>query len=350
MIKPLEQLRLHFRSRAQVIDLAKTLFLVSILTVLIWIYAERAQTTTLPLQVGLEVRASNSTQFATLVEPANTPITIEIEGPRSKLDQIRNQLGRITVMLPANTQPDSESTLPTVQLLNDYNAIRALGVTVTSATPPSIKVRIEPRPTINVPLVLPDDLPVAVTNVVIDPPTVAVTGPASTLRQRFPTPRSGIPVDLSGLTDKITTTGPVKLDGVPILVPRDVPGLQVIPQRTNFVKFDVSARESDYVLRTVPITVLLPLPTVGKWEVVTREKTLTNIQVRGPAVEIAKLQSIDGKPPEITPVAVLKLSTDDRTATDATRAVSIEGLPNGVALVGQPPSVEFSVRERATPD
>lgn len=349
MIKPLEQLRLHFRSRAQVIDLAKTLFLVSILTVLIWVYAERAQTTTLTLQVGLDVRASNATQFATLVEPANTPISIEIEGPRSKIDQLRNQLGRITVILPATAQPDTESTYPTVPLLNDYNAIRTLGVTVTSATPSSIKVRIDPRQTITVPLVLPDDLPVAVNNIVIDPPSVSVTAPVPVLRELFPTPRSGIAVDLSGQLDKITTTGPVKLDGVPILVPRE-PGLQVTPQRTNFVKFEVSAREADHVLRTVPIAVQQPLPTVGKWEVVTREKTLTNIQVRGPASEVAKLQSIDGKPPEITPVAVLKLSTDDRTATDVDRDVTIDGLPPGVTPVGQPPRVNFSVREIGTPE
>lgn len=350
MIKPLDQLRFLFRSRAQTMELAKTLVLVSILTVLIWVYAERAQNDSETFQVGLDVYVNNPSQFATLVEPINTPITAEIEGPRSKLDQLRTQLSRrIRVILPGTYEPDTETTVATIPVLNDYPEIRGLGVTVSSASPGSIKVRIDPKISRKIPLVLPENLSVAVSNVTFDPATVDVTGPQPLMNRLFPTKASGIAVDLTGAMDRINTPGVHKIDGVPLVIPREA-GLQVVPQGPVSVKVEVSTREAEFTLRTLPIAIRQPLPTVGKWEVTLKEKTLTNIQVRGPASEIAKLQSVDGKPPEVTPVAVLKLTTADRGGTDLTREVMIEDLPPGVTPVDAAPRVEFSVKELGTPE
>jgi hypothetical protein len=81
-----------------------------------------------------------------------------------------------------------------------------------------------------------------------------------------------------------------------------------------------------------------------------REKTVTNVRVRGPANEIRRLQSQDGKPPEITPAAVLRLTNEDRDRSDVSRAVSIVDLPPNVTLMDAPPAVEFSVRSVNTPN
>lgn len=345
VIKRLEQLLP--RNKAQLMEMTKTLSLVTILTLLIWIYAERAQNDKASIQLELDVFVSNPTQFATLIEPVNTPITVEIEGPRSKLDQLRTQLERrIRVVLPDNYEPETENNIPVLPLLNDYPEIRALGVTVTSASPGTIRVRIDPKRTIKVPVVLPTDLPVSISDVSIDPPSVEVTGPAAVLARLFPTPKSGIPLDLSGAMEKLNTPGNHRLENVPLQIPRET-GLQVKPVRINSVRIDINTRETELILRTVPLVIQQPLPTVNRWEITTKEKTLTNIRVRGPASEIAKLQSVDNKPPEILPVAVLRLTNDDRNATDVVRPVSIEGLPQGVSLVGPAPAVEFSVREVA---
>jgi hypothetical protein len=351
VIKLLEKLRFGVRSRAHAFELTKTLFLVGILTVLIWIYAERAQNATATIQVGLDVRVTNAMQFATLIEPINTPITAEIEGPRSKLDQIRNQLGRrIPVVLPGSYESDTETNIQTVPLLNDYPEIRGLGVTVTSASPSAIRVRIDPRVPRRVPLTLPENMPFEVTNYSITPAEVDVTAPVPLMNRLFPTRESGIPVDLTGYPmERYNTPGIHTIESVPILVPRE-PGVQVSPQRPVTVRFEVSAREAEVTLRTVPLVIQLPLPAVNRWAITTREQTVTNIQLRGPATEIAKLQSIDNRPPEVTPVAVLRIANDDRGVTDATRPISIDGLPPGVTPVGPLPNVEFSVRETGSPE
>ncbi len=350
MPKSVEQFRSFLRSRHHVMSMLKTLALVVPLTILIWIYAERAQTAKDQIMVDLDVWINNPDLFATVIEPNGAPIAIELEGPRAKIQVLKTQLERrIRVQLNGTFQPDTEPSLSATALLNDYPEIRQSGVTVTMASPSTVKIHVDPRVKRMVPLLLPQNLPVAISSYSISPPSVEVQAPKRVWEKLFPTPQSGIKLDLSNFMERINTPGQHKLENVPLAIPRE-PGVIVSPSRANEVRLEVSAQEVEYVIRTIPVVIQQPLPTVNKWIVTTKEKTVTNLSVRGPAAEIRKIESIDGKPPEITPTAVLKLTNDDRAKTDEIRAVSIDGLPAGVTPSGNAPTIEFSVRDVPQPE
>ncbi len=356
MPNPGEQPRSFRRSRHNVVDLLKTMALVVPLTILIWVYAERAQSTQERLLVSFDVYTTNPSQYASVADRddaplADTPFTVEVEGSRSAIQQLKPQLDRRLLLELSDTyQAESEPTLSVVALLNSYQPIRQAGVTVTSATPSTVKVRIDAR--INnrpIPLLLPDDLDLAVASFSITPPSAKVSGPAQAIAKLFPTEKSGLAVDLSSFRERISLPGQHRLEGVPIK-PTGIPGVLVTPARVTEVRIEVSAREVEYTLSTVPLVITQPLPTINQWTIELREKTVTNVRVRGPANEIRRLQSQDGKPPEITPAAVLRLTNEDRDRSDVSRAVSIVDLPPNVTLMDAPPTVEFSVRSVSTPN
>ncbi len=355
MPKPLDYLRSPIRSRHQLVELLKTLVLVLPLTVLIWIYAERAQTTDESnLQVSIDVGIASPTLFASLIEPVGSPILIDVKGSRAKIEDLKNQL-QSRIRLPLNPQlaPDSEQTLPTVALLNEYPAIRDSGVTVTSAVPSTIKVRIDSRDERRgVTLRLPDNLPISVASSSIEPATVTVTGPSRVLDRLFPPMQKwSLSVDLSTSMDRISQPGTHKLDGVPISIARE-PGVRVQPERASSVRIEVSAREIEYEIPSVPLEVLKPL--VSESSLVAKpsnnRNVVTNVRVRGPANLVQKLQSIEGRPPEVTPYAVLRVTAADVGKGEVTREVIIDGLPAGVTLTGNAPSVEFSAELSRSPE
>jgi len=323
------------------------LVLVLPLTVLIWIYAERAQIDPKSnLQVSIDVGIASPNLFASLIEPLpGAPILIDVTGSKQRVQELETQLqSRIRLAISPNLEPDTEQTLPTISLLNDYPAIRDSGVTVTSAVPATIRVRIDSRGERRATtLRLPDNLAVAVASSSIEPATVVVTGPERVLMRLFPTDKPSLPLDLTASLDKISQPGTHRLEGVPILIDRTIPGIRVQPERASVVKIEVSAREVEHEIPSVPLEVLKPLAIDPTVVVKTNTRNVTNVRVRGPSEQIQKLMSIGGKPPEVTPFAVLRVSPGDVGQGERTKAVVIDGLPDGVVLTGQPPQVEFSV-------
>lgn len=345
-------------TRQRTLELLKTLTLVLPLTVLIWIYAERAQTSTEKASVFFDVTSSDPDQWATVTDPVNTPVTVELNGPRAKVDALKNELERISadrrlrVPLTAKFPSGSEPPVSVVGLFNNFVNVRNSGVTVTSATPATVKVKIDPLVPVNKPVRLPDDMPAslrnAIRNLVIEPATVEVRGPQTELDKI-----DSIPLDLTRFYAKIAQSpqGPQKLTDVPLSLPRGGPRLTSTPASIASVRFDVSANETEYVIPSLPIVVQMPLPMNGKVTVTPREKTVTNVKVRGPSDQVDKLRPQGTAAPQVVPTAVLAIRPEDVNAlTTPQREVEVINLPPGVQVIGDKRLIEFTVKDIASPE
>lgn len=352
-----EHLRDFFRSiwrsvgtRQKTLELLKTMTLVVPLTVLIWIYAERAQTSTEKATIFFNVTTGAPDQWASLVDD-RAPVTVELSGSRSKVDALKSELERISserrlyVALNAAYASGTSPEVTVADLLNNYPSVRASGVTVTSASPPTVRIRLEELKSPEIRVVVPEKLRGKLQNVVIDPPVVRVRGPQSVVDGI-----DSISLDLATLEPKVTP-GPQKLTNVPLTLPQNEVRLTVSPATIASVRFDVAGNEAEYVIPSLPIVVQLPLPLNGKVTVTPREKTVTNVKVRGPSDQIDKLRAVGTAAPQIVPTAVLAIKPEDVNALSAQqREVEVISLPPGVQVIGEKKTIEFTVKDNASPE
>jgi hypothetical protein len=94
----------------------------------------------------------------------------------------------------------------------------------------------------------------------------------------------------------------------------------------------------------------LLLPLQGNVKVDVNRQTITNIKVRGPVDAVAKLRpGPQGQQPAQQPTAVLRIKAEDVGKAELRDTVQITDLPPGVTVVGTPPELEYTVREKEAP-
>ncbi|MBC7784538.1 MAG: hypothetical protein H7144_11935 [Burkholderiales bacterium] len=352
-----------FGSRQNIVSFFKTLALVVPLTLLIWIYAQRAQVGgPVAVQITMDVKIDSPNQTASLMEPANGQVTIEIQGPTASIERLKATLvdvsreSRLRVSIPP-TYPLGDSAVPVASLLNDYALIKSSGVTVLAAMPQSVKVRLESVATRYVPVMAPPAgaLPFTAINPIFDPHVVKVTGATSILNRLFPTPADGVVVDLPN-PESFNSPGAKQADSVPVRLhplrvqPGDEDRVTIDTPRLTSFRFDVAALDEEWQIRSMPIEIKKPSPLEGRTVVTLARNTVTNVLVRGPAASIRQLQPRANEPPLVIPTAVLRIALEDVGRSDIRRAVEITNLPQGVTMVGMPPEIDFSVQDLgATP-
>jgi hypothetical protein len=80
-------------SREQLVSGLKQFAWVAPLTLLIWVYAEREQTTSRDIRFTVELSSNNPNVDVRLVEPYDGWVSADCTGPRARLDEIRSELG-----------------------------------------------------------------------------------------------------------------------------------------------------------------------------------------------------------------------------------------------------------------
>ncbi|HEX8340374.1 MAG TPA: hypothetical protein VF624_05650 [Tepidisphaeraceae bacterium] len=335
------------RSRHRAVESLKTLALVCPLTLLIWVLAERASLSTGSAEVVFEVALTDPNLDATITDPGDKTLKLQMSGPRARLDALKAELANRSkagpVRFPVETKyaAGSEPIIPTINLVSSDPLIEQSGVTVTFATPTNVRLSVDAIVPREIPVRLPDDAAAKVNNVVIDPPTIAVRGPQATLARLFPPENNWIVLDLAPTHPALAKTGAQQLRDVPLRVPIEK-GLNVRDKVVRTVRFDVAQSESEYVIPAVAIQVLKPNRIEGSAVVRLGQKTVTNIRVRGPEDAISRLRDPG---PTATPIAVLRIRPEDVGREGLRRDVEILDLPPGVTKVDGVVEVEFGVGE-----
>jgi len=329
-------------SRRRVVEISKTMLVVVPLTLLIWVYAERAQTLSDSMQINVDLVPADTNLAATIDEPLMASIRIDISGPRTQIDEFKRSIelktttdGRLAVPMPPGYS-EGEITLDVATLLNSNSFDRA-GVKVDKATPSTVRVRLDRYIDREVTVAMPRELTVTLQAVTFEPPRVLVRGPRTTIDADFPNSDSTIPIELSSIASVLSVTGVHRVESVPL---KQSPNtrLTIRPQRVN-ASFEVGSSEREWQIPSVPIAVQRPAGQDGRYTVkLNGPPVITNVRIKGPSSILARFESRELK---LTPV--LKVTQEDVRSDDLTREVDFPELPAGVSVVSRPHMVSFRV-------
>ena len=323
-------------------DVLTTLVWVAPLTLLIWGVAEREQASSRTEDVLVSVESADQARTA-LLEDGRQSVTLELEGPRGGIARVLQQLrsptaGPLPIPVPT-ALPLGEHTIEVAPLLDGESLFQEAGVNVISATPPTVQVIVDDRATRELDVRLPRGAD-ATLRAGFDPSTVTVNGPAATvgrddlvavaeLRDRD-RPRAGEERALRSASVRL-----VDGDGEAVTAR----GVSLEPATVGGQVRRVPAQERELEIPSMLLRVSKPAAAEARWRVVPAVNTVFNVTVRGPAEVIDRLERGD-----VRPAAVLEVPGDVAAGLRSQARVTLD-LPPGVSVVGEPPTVEYTVEE-----
>lgn len=327
----------------------KTLAIVIPLTILIWVYAERAQTQNEPLSVLIAFTTSNA-NFAATVPAVNESITLTLEGPRGQIEQFKKNMQELTrdshleLALPNGDATVGTKTIILAQAIKADPHFASLNVTVKTA-PQELRVSVDPVISKVVTVAQPANAQVSLQNVSFDPPRVTVTGPTPLLNDDFSGDNPTISIDTSNL-DLSTTTAP-RTATVPLIRPNKS-RIQLSASQVKMT-YEVGSTIRSGEIKTVYIDVRRPISEDGRSKVIIRGSggpVIHNVQVTGPSDVVSQLI---GDNPVLPVKAVLTITREDIDKGELRHPVDFD-LKKGVTVTGGPYEVTFEVRSIPSTD
>ncbi len=289
-----------------------TILVVTIVTVLIWIWAEGESLSTKSLTTSVLFMTETDGMVVNVGGSFDGIVSVKLEGATLGMETAE----RVLLPGPLEFKP-GEGPIPrepgtvAVSLLSairQHPAIASTGVTVLSVSPEQIELEIVELDTAVLPLrlVLPNGVR-AVIEPTLEPASVQVTGPRAEIDK------------LRGSTLAVTLPED-RLRALPPGQARALRGVISLPPEAGVTPATVRLSESQFsasialasnraqvVLPTVPVWVLLP-PTQmdGRWQVELLDPFLADVTVEGPADLIDRI-----KTGATTVRARVELTTDD---------------------------------------
>ena len=318
----------------------KTFLWVAPLTALIWIYAERAQITSLEMRVRIAVRSADPNRIVTIIQPIEREVTLDLRAPRASLDAIRERLSTnvhpIEVIIPDDIGPTFEGDISITDRIERNPLFQDWAVDVERSFP-AVRIKVERRASRELPIeVRPEDSGFG--KVTFQPATVKVEGPQSFIDK--------IPADQAIYTDldKLRSYGPGPHEEIVSVLGFDQENVTKDPPRV-LATVEILQGEA-LMLPSVAIYTAVP-PTMLKFEkhvVSPRSPTLTNVEVTGPPAQIDRLRPGGNFQPEVH----VKIELNDVLQGDFVKRITAENyvLPLGVTVVIPNREIPYTVLPR----
>ena len=313
-------------TRENLIQGAKTLASVVPLTLLIWIYAERAQVRTQPnVSIAIEVRCNDPRRVVSLLKPyPDKVIVADLTGPPNTLDDVVERLERHTgddpaveIFIDPTLETGRSHEIDTAAALSNNPMFR--GTTVSNCQPAKLEVLVDALEEVDVEVQPPPDITNLTGPPVFTPHTVKVRGPQGAIDDLSKQGKLAAIADLSGF-DGMNVPGPHDFPVVRIK-PLDNPALTFNP---SSVEAAVSVKESDVAgtIRSMPIWVFGPPDIMAKYRVdLSGQAVLTNVKVTGPEDKIKLANQPDFSP---RPHALLEIKDTDEAGKPLQRRVTFD--------------------------
>ncbi len=323
----------------------RTVLLVSVVTLLVWLLAESRTVGTQEVEISPRIETGTASEMgvrAAVGFPLPETVRVTLSGSAAGLDQARRSLqGRLLLRLgleiPSTVgvhEIDLREVLRTSDILTDA------GVGIVEVSPDRVRVEVDDMVTASLPVramepegVLFESQGAPKT----DPPTLRVRGPAAVLARLEG--REGV-VRLEA--DAFETLRPGIQERIPRLrveLPEDPDrwGTVFDPEYVD-VTLTLRSRTQSYTLAPMPVQVQVAPGEIGRWRVSLEpgQQDLVGIEVTGPSNQIDRLRS-----GEVVPTAVLALTFEELERGIESKRATISGLPAGVSLVS---GAELTVR------
>ncbi len=318
------------------------------LTVLLWLWADREQVTSLSdVTVPISVRTSDPTRLGTLASPADRLVVVKLEGRRSRLEALREKIAAsgsdgLTVDLQsvAGGLEPGEVRRSTVEVLNANPLFAAYGARVVSAVPQEVKITVDEIVEREA-VVVPDSTITTFDGpLVFEPRSVTVRGPRDRIQDLVPRTSDGhyqVTAEFAGMAS-LLVPGQHDLATVPLRrVGTATGGITIVPDSVK-ASFAIRSAGVKYVIPSLPVFALSSGTFLDEYRAVF-EPVVKNVGVTGPPDVITALK-MDKLP--LRPKAVLEFSREDLPAgTVRSRKLRFE-LPAGVTVLPEEADREFT--------
>ncbi|HRJ49461.1 MAG: hypothetical protein KF787_12015 [Phycisphaeraceae bacterium] len=331
----------------------RTFALVTIITVLIWAFAEAESLTTKVLRFELLFTADPQTRL--FADPADVQgwtgrVEVTIEGSNRAVGDVEFNLRRGVSIRPGMsgipTEP-GEYSIDLNQVLRAAPEIVNRGVTIAKVDPPIL-------------LVVVDTLVTRELQVIADAQGALVDGPVECRpsNARITLPRSLsllLPADIA-LTARIPqeTIGSLvpgrseTIAGIPILPPPQVrgrPRVTIEPERADAV-LTLRTRTDSFTITSVPVHVKVAAGEYGRWDITIpdEDRFIRDVTVSGPSDMVARVRR-----GEIRLTAVLTLSFDELERGISSKDVLFSEVPTELKFETDRTTVRLRIARRADP-
>ncbi len=342
----------------------KTIGLVIVITVLIWLWAEAENLRRVTMTPRLQFPAVSGDLVVRVDDPdwRAESVTVRLEGPTAAIDDAERVLRSpvvITPGVPGFPAEPGEHTLRVADLLRQHPELSRIGITITDTQPATIDVRVARLVTRELP-VRADLTGIEVEgDVTIRPSTVSVTMPeaaAAAIGERGTVGggaggAQAIAVISENDRRQLREDGAQTVTASIVLpeVLADFEPVTVTPEQVR-VTLRTRKQQDEIVVPSVPVWITMPNTEGTGWDIRVHTPIIRNVTVRGPAAEIAKVRSR-----ELLPIAFVVLSSDDlEEGVTSTIAFFAPVWASQIGADGQPRSgtarqPEAAVQEQVAP-
>ncbi len=352
MLSTLRRQRRNHFTLERLREFGTTLALVIPLTLLIWVWAEREQNVPSEKMLFIvDVRSGDPTKTMTIVRDGATSeaITVELTGPRSGLDSIRETINkdaskqRLTVEVAASEafEPSSEPYRITIgSRLNQQKIFESNGVTVKETEPATAQVIVDRVVERELEVKLRPDLASRVESAEFDPKSVKVRGPERVISQLETAGKLVAELELNSQS-QIMSAQP----GTNIVLAQERirpivgTGVSLVTNQITSGKLKMSQDERG-VIKSMVVFVAKPAGLESQYSVSVTPLTLSNVPVIGPIDVLKRLEADEIQP---KPFALITIAREDIGKTND-RMPTFQQLPPGVRVdMQQVNPLHFSV-------
>ena len=329
----------------------RTFLIVSVITVLIWAYAEAESLTTKSLRVDLNFLGDpQSGRFVEVADSQGWTGRAEIlfEGSTASIGNLEPALRKgISLQAGASGVPlePGEYVVDLNQVLRAVRELDAKGVTVVRVEPQTLKVTVDTLVSREVKVVT--DVAGAVVDgaVEVKPQKAKITLPSS-LAGRL-TAESAVTARIP--PDSISRLVPGRLEtipGVPLLPPTSLPAtprITIDPDRADVV-LKLRSRTDVFTIASVPVHIKIAVGEIGRWNISVPEEDrfIRDVKVSGPSDLVDRV----GRG-EIRVTAVLPLSFDELERGITTKDVVFAEVPTDLKFDADRTTVRLGISRRA---
>lgn len=308
----------------------KTAVVVTIVAVLIWVFAEGESLRTSTFSATIDIETPTGMALR-VTDPAGFggDATLTFRGSNAALDAIRSQLDRPIQLDRAHGLPDTPGThvLELAEMLRTSEPLTESGVSIVEADPEVVRLEMVTLQDITLPVV-------AVVEgelegvAVVSPESVTISVPASlaaqldssasvTARVRADRLRS-VPVGISQSITGVRLEMPAPLVGQWAVGPPD-------PDVAS-VTFTLRDTTSSAVIAQLPVQIMLATTEIGQWDITIDDPLIENVTISGPSDLVDRV--INGAGAQV--IAYLALSFEELEEPITSKEVEFFVRPHAV--------------------
>ncbi|MCC6426170.1 MAG: hypothetical protein IT435_05055 [Phycisphaerales bacterium] len=335
-------------------DRVKTFLLVTVITAMIWTFAEAESLTSRALRV--EVAFITDTQTGRFIDVSEGQgwtgrAEVTFEGSTSSVGELESILRRGVSLRAGMEGVPSE---PGEYLWNLHQALRAVpeldntGVTLVKVDPPTLRIAVDTL--VSRELKISADAPGVVVDGVIEckPAQAKLIYPATLASHLAPEAVITARVDEQAV-GKLVPGRLEVVPGVPLLPPLSLAGqprVRIEPDRAE-VTLKLRSRTDSYTIASVPVHLKIAAGELSRWniDIPDEDRFVRDVKVSGPSELVDRVRR-----GEIRVTAVLPLSFDELERGVTNKDVVFAEIPTDLTFDADRLNIRLKITKREAPD